>query len=261
MLEDILKIIENIPLILGLASVRAGIALTIAPFFGASGLPKQALIIITLGIIVPIALPTIPSSGFTVLYSAMLVLKEAFLGIIIAFFISIPFWGIEIAGELIDLQRGTTAGGLYNPMLGAQESPMGSLFLRIVSDVFFIIGGFLCFFGVLFESYQVYPIATLLPTFVTGWQHSVFTFVTKIFQMGVLFASPLLIIFFFMDFGLGLMNRFVSQLNVFFISLPIKSGLCFLFMLFYTDYLIEGFKYRMFTMSGVAAFLKGLFLT
>lgn len=258
-MEEFKALFTNIPIILALASVRAGLTLTIVPFFGASGMPRQAMLITTLGVIIPMTLPTISSANITPLYGFALVLKEAFLGILMAFFISIAFWGVEIAGELIDLQRGTTAGGLYNPMLGAQESPMGSLFLRVISDVFFITGGFLTFFGVLFESYRVYPVGSMLPPFIIGWQHFVCPFITKIFQMGVLFAAPLLIIFFFMDFGLGLMNRFVSQLNVFFISLPIKSGLCFFFMLFYISYMIEGFNHDMFTGPGVANFLRGLF--
>ncbi|MFI0348369.1 MAG: type III secretion system export apparatus subunit SctT [Chthoniobacterales bacterium] len=258
-MEKLKFFFTDAPLIILLASVRAGIVLTIVPFFGASGMPRQALLIVTIGVIVPMTLPTLPIGDMSVFFTAVLVLKEIFLGILLGFFISIAFWGVEIAGELIDLQRGATAGGIFNPMLGAQESPVGSLFLRIVSNVFFATGGFLSFFGVLFESYYVYPVGNFLPPFVTGWQHSVFPFLTKIFQMGVLFASPLLIIFFFMDFGLGLMNRFVSQLNVFFISLPIKSGLCFLFMLFYLSYLIQGFQQDMFTGQGAAAFLRGIF--
>ena len=258
-METLKLFFTDAPLIIGIASVRAGITLTIVPFFGATGMPRQAMLIVTMLIIVPMTLPTLPSGDMSAFYAGALILKETFLGVLIGFFVSIAFWGIAIAGELIDLQRGATAGGIFNPMLGAQESPVGSLFLRISSYMFFATGGFLSFFGVLFESYRVYPIGNLLPPFITGWQHSVFPFLTKVFSMGVLFGSPLLIIFFFMDFGLGLMNRFVSQLNVFFISLPIKSGLCFVFLLFYLNYLIEGFQRDMFTGPGVAAFLRGIF--
>ncbi len=246
-------------MILALASVRFGIVLTIVPFFSASGLPRQVFLIMTMGIIIPMTAPMISLEHEDLVYMMILIAKEIFLGIVISFFISVIFWAVEIAGELIDLQRGTTAGGIYNPMLGAQESPIGGMFLRIVSYFFFASGSFLALLEVMFSSYEVYPIEKLLPSFSIGWQSTIFPFFTKVFELGILYGAPLLIIFFFMDFGLGLMNRFVSQLNIFFISLPIKSGLCFIFLPFYMHYLIEGFEHDLFTPAGVALFLKGLF--
>lgn len=258
--EGILKklIVEG-PLIVTLGSLRAGTVLTIVPFFGANGLPRQALLVMTTAIIVPMLAPTISLENKDLFLVAILSFKEIFIGVLIAFFVSVIFWAIEIAGELIDLQRGTTAGGIYNPMLGAQESPLGGLFLRIVSYIFFSTGGFISLLGALFASYEAYPVGNLLPPLAIGWQTTVFPFFTKVFELGILYGSPLLIIFFFMDFGLGLINRFVSQLNVFFISLPIKSGLCFVFLPFYMNYLIKGFQQNLFTDSGVAIFLRGIF--
>jgi type III secretion protein T len=258
-MEELTKYFVEVPLIIALGSTRAGVVLTIAPIFLVSGMPRQALLITLIGVIVPMILPTLPQGDINPTYVFVLVLKELFVGTLIAYFISIIFWGLEIAGELIDLQRGTTAGGIFNPMLGAQESPMGGMLLRLAGYIFFSIGGFLSLLGALFTSYQIYPIGAFLPPFLVGWQNHVFSFLTDVFQFGIVYASPLLIIFFFMDFGLGLMNRFVSQLNVFFLSLPIKSGICFVFMTYYMAYVIEGFEKDLFTESGVKIFLKTIF--
>ncbi len=256
---DISQMIIQGPMLIALGSVRFGTVLTIVPFFSASGLPRQVFLVMMAGIVLPMTAPMISLDTKNLFLILILILKEIFLGIVISFFISVIFWSVEIAGELIDLQRGTTAGGIYNPMLGAQESPIGGLFLRIVSYFFYATGSFLSLLEVMFASYEAYPVDKLFPPFAIGWQNSIFPFFTKVFELGILYGSPLLIIFFFMDFGLGLMNRFVSQLNVFFISLPIKSGLCFIFLPFYMRYLIEGFQHDLFTPAGVALFLKGLF--
>lgn len=258
-MEELIKYFVEAPLVLALGSTRAGVVLTISPIFLISGMPRQALLIMLIAVITPMVLPTLPQGNFNPTYVWVLVLKELFLGALIAYFISVIFWGLEVAGELIDLQRGTTAGGVFNPMLGAQESPMGGLFLRLAGYVFFSIGGFVSLLGVLFTSYQVYPVGDLLPPFLVGWQNHVFPFLTDVFELGILYAAPLLIIFFFMDFGLGLMNRFVSQLNIFFLSLPIKSGICFVFLTYYMSYVMEGFKKDLFTESGVDTFLKTIF--
>lgn len=253
------KLIVEGPLIITLSSVRTGTVLTIVPFFGANGLPRQVLLVMTMAIMVPMLAPTLSLEHIDLLLVAILVFKEIFIGILISFLVSVIFWAIEVAGELIDLQRGTTAGGIYNPMLGAQESPIGGLFLRIVSFIFFSTGGLVSLLAALFASYEAYPIGNLLPPLAVGWQSTVFPFFTKVFELGILYGAPLLIIFFFMDFGLGLINRFVSQLNIFFISLPIKSGLCFIFLPFYMSYLIEGFQKDLFTSAAVLNFLKGIF--
>jgi type III secretion protein T len=258
-MSDITQLIIQAPMLIALGSVRFGTVLTIIPFFSSSGLTRQVFLVIMAGIIVPMTAPMISLEKLNLFLITILIFKEIFLGIVISFFVSVIFWAIEIAGELIDLQRGSTAGGIYNPMLGAQESPIGGLFLRTISYFFFSTGSFLSLLEVMFASYQAYPVDKLFPTFVVGWQKMVFPFFTKVFELGILYAAPLLIIFFFMDFGLGLTNRFVSQLNVFFISLPIKSGLCFIFLPFYMRYLIEGFQHDLFTTTGVALFLKGLF--
>jgi type III secretion protein T len=43
----------------------------------------------------------------------------------------------------------------------------------------------------------------------------------------------MLLICFLVDFGMGLMNRFAPQLNVFFLAMPVKSGLSMALMTVY----------------------------
>jgi len=79
------------------------------------------------------------------------------------------------------------------------------------------------------------------------------------FAMAILWASPFLVVFLLIDVGLGLMNRFVPQLNIFFFSMPVKSGLTFFLLVFYTSVMVWGFETDMFTPESVLGFVKGLF--
>jgi type III secretion protein T len=47
-------------------------------------------------------------------------------------------------------------------------------------------------------------------------------------------AAPMVICMFLVDFSLGLVNRFAPSLNVFFLSMPIKSALSLLVLVLYT---------------------------
>jgi type III secretion protein T len=59
--------------------------------------------------------------------------------------------------------------------------------------------------------------------------------------------------------GLGLMNRFVPQLNIFFFSMPVKSALTFLLLIFYITTIVWGMDRDMFTEDSLLGFVKGLF--
>ena len=55
----------------------------------------------------------------------------------------------------------------------------------------------------------------------------------------VLIASPFIIIALICDVSLGLINRFAPQLNVFILSMPIKSAVCSLLIIFYYHPFLE----------------------
>jgi type III secretion protein T len=55
-------------------------------------------------------------------------------------------------------------------------------------------------------------------------------------------GAPMLIICFLVDFGMGMMNRFAPQLNVFFLSMPIKSGLSMVLLIIYWSVLFTVLK-------------------
>ncbi|MGC8720449.1 MAG: flagellar biosynthetic protein FliR, partial [Thermodesulforhabdaceae bacterium] len=55
----------------------------------------------------------------------------------------------------------------------------------------------------------------------------------QLMMTAMLLSAPFLIAIFLVDLALGIVNRFVPQLNVFFLSMPVKSGVAsFLFVLY-----------------------------
>ena len=64
---------------------------------------------------------------------------------------------------------------------------------------------------------------------------------------------------FIAEFGLGLMNRFSPQLNVFFLAMPVKSGIASVLIIFYLVFLMEFFKGQFMTTTKWKVFFHGLF--
>ena len=57
--------------------------------------------------------------------------------------------------------------------------------------------------------------------------------VARLAASALLISAPVVLACLFTDIALGLINRFASQLNVYVLAMPIKSGVAAFLMLFY----------------------------
>lgn len=243
-----------------LATARLGMALTIAPFFGGpTGLPRRGFLIVTVGIALPLLMPQALQIPQSLAETTALCVKEVLLGLLLSLPAAVLFWAIASAGELIDLQRGATSASVFNPFFGAVTSPTANLLARFSGVIFFISGGFLAFLSAVLASYEIYPIGQMLPHFAPGAGRAIARVMQDYFAMAVLLGAPFLIVFTLIDMGLGLMNRFVPQLNIFFFSMPVKSALTFFLLIFYTTTLVWLLDRDMLTQETVLGFVQGLF--
>lgn len=167
--------------------------------------------------------------------------KEILLGMLISFVVAIPFWAIEATGFFIDNQRGATLASSFNPALGQQSTPTGVLFTQTLITLFFVSGSFLAFLGAIFDSYQQWPVMTFFPEIAEQWVAFFYGQFERMLALCVLMAAPIIIAMFLAEFGLALISRFAPQLNVFSLSMPIKSGISSFLLILYLLTLMEFF--------------------
>ena len=65
----------------------------------------------------------------------------------------------------------------------------------------------------------------------------------------MLLSGPIIVACLLTDISLGLINRFASQLNVYVLAMPVKSGLASFLLIFYFGMLMNG-TLRMFDSFG-----------
>jgi type III secretion protein T len=239
--------------------VRPAIALGFSPFFGFQsvlGLPRRVFLVLTGVMTCPMLWPVMAGKNLSVPEIIITVAHEATIGMIIGFAAAIPFWAMESAGQIIDLQRGTTSGSLFNPQFGSVTSPMGNLLLRFFTTYFYATGGFLLFIGVLIASYEFLPPVPQLPVWQPGSQAHILKLLSIFFREMMLYSAPFLVIFLLVDSGLGLMNRFVPSLNVFFFSMPVKSLMAYVILCACLVELMECFRGQIKGYSGIVTFLR-----
>ncbi|MEM0925162.1 MAG: flagellar biosynthetic protein FliR, partial [Planctomycetota bacterium] len=104
---------------------------------------------------------------------------------------------------------------------------------------FYTGGGFLVVLSVMFESYVLWPITDFYPNFGNQFPLFVLGVADDLMRSIVLFAAPVVITVFISEFGLGLMNRFAPQLNVFSLSMPVKSIIAMVVLVLYVPFLME----------------------
>lgn len=155
---------------------------------------------------------------------ALLMLKEAGVGLLLAVALGCPFWVATAIGELIDNQRGATISASIDPASGSEASVLAPFVSLFYAAAFLSQGGMLILVQAIEESYRTVPAADFFrinPVAVAGM-------LTTLVGKGLALAAPVLVVMFLTDVALGLLSRFCPQLNAFSMSLSIKSLVAFL---------------------------------
>lgn len=227
--------------VFALCVVRLMATFVVVPFTGPKVLPTlgRAGLAISLAVIIfPAVYAEYPQEGLEYPSLAAIVVKEVFIGLAIGFLVSIVFWAAESIGHFIDTHRGATLAGAMFQTLGEQSSPLGGFLLQLSIAMFLIAGGLPVFLNGYYESFVAWPVLSYFPEIrLSAVDFFIDQFALMIFTAVVL-AAPIVIAMFLVEFALALMNRFVPQLQVFFLALPVKSAIAIFILIFYIEYLL-----------------------
>ena len=229
-----------------LAMARIGGAFAICPALTESMIPGVARRAATLGfacLAVPYIHAGMPPGEPDVWMFSIAAFKEALIGFFLGFFASIPFWIAENVGNFIDNQRGATMGEVYSPLSGAQVSTTGIFFTQVVSTIFFTSGAVLIFLAALYKSYAIWPVFSGAVQFSHGMPGEMLGSLDGMLRTTVVISAPVIIVMFLATVGLGLVNRTAPQLNVFFLSMPVKSALGVAMLIVYLPFVMDMLMY------------------
>lgn len=249
------ELIESLRLLDHVMAITVGMprilmVMLVLPFMGSQILVGQIKFAVTFSLYMvlhPLVLEQVQLSGSGFLfYTQMLalLLKECIIGLCIGLLVGIMFWAIQSAGFFIDNQRGLTQAMGSDPLSGEQTSPLGSFFFQAITYIFFAGGAFLVFLQFLYASYILYPVGELLPSAAFTRPDLALLFASQVgylMELMLLFSGPIVVACLLTDVSLGLINRFASQLNVYVLAMPIKSGIASFLLIFYFGLLVTSF--------------------
>lgn len=218
--------------LVGLAFARLLSFLVVAPFFGGSAVPARvkvataaALVILVYPALAAGLPPAADSLPFGPVGFVALLTKEVVVGFTLGFISSLVFEAVQVSGRLVDQQRGASMSETLAPQLQTRVSELGQIKLQLAIVLFLFVGAHRFFMRALLTSFVVVP-PTEFVRLSGGWTPLtafVVELTAQVLTAGVQLAIAPIIALLLTDIFFGIVNRIAPQINVFFLSMPVKA--------------------------------------
>jgi type III secretion protein T len=224
-----------------IAAARALGLVIVTPAFtrlGMTGLLRSSVAAVIALPLIPSILEALAAVQFSSAILAGLVIKEMLIGAVVGIAFGIPFWAAEAAGDLVDLQRGSTAAQLLDPLALAESNITATLLTVTLVALFFMTGGFSLLLTGLYDSYGLWPATSFAPVLGTDSVAPLLRVLDRIMQISILMVAPIVIGLLIADIALGFLSRMTPQFHVFDLSLAVKNLLFTFLMAVYMVFLM-----------------------
>ncbi len=195
----------------------------VAPIFSSRQIPVRfkVFMIVVLAAALAYFIPAhLPSEITTPLLFLWAMFLEIAVGYTIGFVAFMVLSGIQLAGQLMDMQLGFGIVNVVDPQSGNQIPLMGNLTQTLALLMYLAINGHHYLLQGLVDSYHFIPV---LGFHISEDLISQLTVLgAAMFVIAVKIAAPIVIAVLTSDIAMGFINRTVPQMNVFVVGLPLK---------------------------------------
>jgi len=223
----------------------AGIFLT-TPIFASRNIPvmvKASWILLISFLIFPVVdfnPETLPPPGLPL---AMGVVRELLIGFSIGLGATLIFTGIQLAGQIIDIQMGLGMVNIIDPVTSTQISVMGQYYYLIATLIFMGVNGHHLILRGVADSFYLIPLGQAHFSVALGTK--IMSLFSQVFFIAFRVGAPVIGALFITNMALGVVARTVPQMNVFIVGMPLN--------------LAVGFVITALSMSFFVFILQGLF--
>ncbi len=167
-------------------------------------------------VIIPFKFPDFP----------LFMINEVLLGALIGLVARFIFTSVQFGGKIIGFQMGFAMAEVMDPQNGAQTSLISQFQNVFAIFIFISLNGHHLFLQAAVHSYEFLPPGNLnfggeaIPYLVE--------LSSRMFELGVQFSAPVIILLLLSSFSLGFMSRIFPQLNVFLLSFPLNISISFI---------------------------------
>ncbi|MHC4691755.1 MAG: flagellar biosynthetic protein FliR [Planctomycetota bacterium] len=213
----------------------------VLPVFGWRAIPVRIKVGLTVllaaffSVITPLA---IEPDGVSVLKAILLITNEAIYGLALGLIASLIFSAVKLSGRIIERQMGLSMAQVLDPLTGERTQPLGSLLEMIFLILFLSANGHHMLLLIISKSYEAFPVGSI-PT-VPVLTEGVVKAGSAMLVAGLKLSAPILAAFLLLMVVLAILARIVPEMNILFISLPLRVGLGLLMVMIFFPF-INGF--------------------
>jgi flagellar biosynthetic protein FliR len=220
-MESFSKYLPNFLLIL----LRAGIFLSMVPFFGSKNFPPQFRI----GFAIAIALVLTPVVEFRIAERSipLLVMREVIFAMLLGLSVRFIFMAFEMAGQIMSNAMGLSIATVYNPEMG-QSTEIARLQGIIAMLLFLAMDAHHDLIAIFVRSYELLPAggADISRLMVRG-----ISLIGGLFVIALKIAAPVTVGMVIANLLLAFLYKAAPQMNIFFVSFPVYIVLGYLILL------------------------------
>lgn len=199
-----------------LVLTRIGGLLTFGPIFSSQTLSRTfrfylafALAILTVGVA-----PSFQVEPKTFIDLILMVLGELLVGFTLGSLVQMTFQALQLAGQTVDNQLGTSLANVINPQFDEQISPTSLIYAAIAALIFLYSGGDREMLAAMLETFAVIPPGGVFASGVEAVGPMALVVFQQSMKFAVRVAAPVTVALMLAEIAMGLVGRTVPQLNV-----------------------------------------------
>lgn len=178
-------------------------------------------------IVILVVQPVSVDSSNTGEYLFML-LRESFIGLIIGFITDLFFYGVQVAGEIMDMQSGLGMAKVFDPETNVQMSIMGSFLSFMLYLYFFAANAHMSYIRLFVVSYDIIPIGA--EGFNADFGYAVAVYFSVLLAMVMKLAMPIMAAELILEFCMGVLMKSVPQIQIMVVNIQLKVAFGFLML-------------------------------
>jgi type III secretion protein T len=216
---------------------------------GVTGFIRNSIALVISIPIIPMIVAHLDGEQLSLGLIAALLLKEVIVGLIVGVVLAVPLYAAEVAGDVLDLQRGSSSASLSDPLGSTQSNITGTLLALIVIALYFASGCFDLTLRAIYDSYGIWPVRRILPLLSREAGGLLLSLLDTIVSTGLMLVGPIVVCLLLVDLLFALIARAAPSLQPFYLSMAVKNLVFSLVLVLYGAFLIGYMK------NGLVVFL------
>lgn len=198
----------------------------VLPVFGWKSIPVRIKIslIVLMAIFFSMILPSpFGTKQISVIEAILLITNEATYGLALGLVAALLFTAVRFSGHIVEREMGLAMAHILDPLTGEETQLLGSLLEMMFVILFLSANGHHLFLLILSKSYETFPAGCMptIPVLTSG----IISAGSAMLMIGLKLAAPILAAFLLLLVVLAILARMIPEMNILFISLPLRVGL------------------------------------